>query len=80
MSEPNENLDLHLTQLVQWIVHTVGAALLVGCLIGGVVSAVGVAAESGITVAIGGALGGLVFAFMLFTADAPLPADVGDEG
>lgn len=81
MSESNEYLDLHLTVLAQWVVRRLGASVLVGALVGGIVVAIGVIADDPLTVAIGAALGPIVGAAYLATADAPLPpAAPGDGG
>lgn len=71
-----DNVDLHLTVLAEWMVRTVGRALLLSLVVPVVIAVVGVFANSAGMVALGIAIGPLIFAYVLWNATAPLPHDV----
>lgn len=69
---PNDLLDLHLTRLFGWVVNTLGRALLVGAVCCAVPLAFGAGAYAAV-------IGFAAFAIYLWTADAPMPIEVGED-
>lgn len=76
---PSDVLDLHLTRLVGWLVRTIGRAILYAAAVSLVVAGLGAFADSAGLVVIGFALGPLVGAIYLATADAPMPIEVDQD-
>lgn len=66
-----ENVDLHLTHLLGWVVNLIGRALLVSTLFG--VAGVLVMGPAGLGAS------GIAFAVQLYIARAPLPVEYPEE-